>query len=343
MRLSSLSVPVGLALAAATLVAVPAPAQAAAITLANVQSSRNVNEVGPASCTVTGSSSSSSAPFTTNGAVVTQSASGTTTLVDNGDAGDTSAVPSSVTTQVRATEAGGQLKTLDIDGTFTGSVNAAQGVATDCDAQVALTSQVTYQTVLTTGRWMTLEATIPKDSTAQIVFQRTAPVSPPVVSVVALVGNAKGHARAESFLPAGTYTAQAYVATSWNGPQVAGDPTSFASTPSIHLTFEAPGAAKAKVVGDGAAYAKLKNGRDCAKNQVKGKFLKAAGTKAKPALKKAVFKVNGVASKTVKKAASGGKITLKNLPSDQDVSVKAVFKLVGGGSESFTRDYYSCT
>ena len=58
------------------------------------------------------------------------------------------------------------------------------------------------------------------------------------------------------------------------------------------------------------------------------------------AKKKAAKKV---AKKIVKKAKKGAKITLKNLPSGEDVSVKAIFKLVGGGSESFTRDYYSCT
>lgn len=333
----------GLALAASALVAVPMPAQAAAVSLAQAQATRNVNEVGPATCTVTNGGSATVAPFASNGVTVTQTASGTTTLVDNGDAGDTTSLPSTVTTRVRAIEAGGQLKTLDVDSTFTGKVTSAQGSATDCDAEVQLTSQASFQTVLTADRWLTLDADIPPGGTGQVLFQRTAPTSPPVFSVVALVGNAKGHARAEVFLPAGTYQAQAFVAMSWDGPQVASDPTSFTDTGFVHIVFEAAGAAKAKAAGDGAAYARLKDGRDCATGRLTGKFLKAAGTKTKPALKKAVFKVNGTKSKVVKKAKKGGKITLKNLPAGEDVSVKAVFKLVGGGSESFTRDYYSCT
>ena len=161
--------------------------------------------------------------------------------------------------------------------------------------------------------------------------------------MVTLAGNAKGHGTADVFLPAGTYSVQNILATSWSSPQVASDPTSFSYAPHVHVVYQAAGTAKDAAAGDGTAFAKFKDTRDCATGQLKGKFLKAAGTKKDPNLKKAIFKVNGVKAKTVKKAAKGGKITLKSLPSDQDVLVTATYKLVGGGSASYTREYFSCT
>ena len=206
-----------------------------------------------------------------------------------------------------------------------------------------LASQFNFQTVLSAPRWVTVDAELPPGATLQIIVQRTVPVTPAFQQIVVLFGNGKGHATADVLLPAGTFTAQGVLAMNWVGPQVAGDPTSFDETPHIHLDFTTVGTAKGAAIGTGTQYAKLKDARDCAKNQLTGKFSKAAGTKTDPALKKAIFKVNGVKSKVVKKAFKGGKIKLKNLPSDEDVSVKAIFKLVGGGSESFTRDYFSCT
>lgn len=342
MRLRPLSVIAGCALAATTLVAVPSPAQAVGAN-GTAQTGRQVNEIGPATCNVTNPASNTSGPFTSNGVTVNQTASGTTTLVDTGDAGDTTSFATSATTKVRSTEAAGQVRTIDVDATFTGTVTAAQGAASDCDSQATLTSVIGYQTTLSSARWVRVDATIPSNTTLQVFFQRTSPASPPAVSVITLAGNSKGHQEAEVFLPAGTYTAQHILATAWTTPQVASDPTSFNFTPHVHVVFQAAGSAKDKALGDGAAYAKLKDARDCTANQLKGKFLKAAGTKTEPTLKKAIFKVNGVKSKVVKKAAKGGKITLKNLPSDQDVLVKAIFKLVDGGSETFTREYFSCT
>jgi hypothetical protein len=345
MRLRAFSLGAGLVLAGATLVAVPVPAQAATLTDANAQASRNVNEVGPATCNVTNSNSMSQGAFTT-GAPATYAASGTTTLVDQADnPGDTVTIPTSVTTKVRATEAGGQLSSLHLDGVFTGSVNATQGAATDCDAQIQLSSVTGFKTDLTTGRWMRVEAEVPVGTIAQLIFVRTVPASPPHSAIVVLAGSAKGHSEAELFLEPGSYTATVFISTSWSSPQSNSDPTSFSYTPSLHLDWLAPGTAVEKAVGTGTAFATLENGRDCAKNRLTGKLLKAAGTKDEPALKKAIFKVNGKRAQVLKgkKAVKNAKVTLKGLPSDQDVEVRATFKKVGGGSASFTREYFSCT
>lgn len=344
MRLRSVTLTTGLVLAATALVVVPSPAQAAALTSAAVTASRAVNEVGPATCTVGGSSNSNaSAPFTSDGVTVTQTATGTTTLVDTGDAGDTGSMTTTATAKARATESGGQLRTVDVDATYTGSVTYAQGIGTDCDTQAQLASQFVFETVLSAPRWVTVEAKLPPGATLQVVFQRTLPVSPPTNQIIVLIGTGKGRVEAETLLPAGTYVSQGVLATNFSSPTATGDPTSFSYTPHVQLAFNDVGTAKAAAAGDGTKYASLKNAVDCASQRLKGKFSKAAGTKTKPTIKKAIFKVNGTKSKTIKKVKKGTKITLKNLPADQDVSVTAVFKLVGGGKASFTRDYRACS
>lgn len=343
MKLRPLSVVAGLALASTALVAVPAPAQAAAVTAATNYASRTVNETGPATCNSANTSSNSSAPFTSNGVAVTQSVSGTTTLVDTGDASDTSSIATSASSKVRATEAGGSMRTLDVDAAFAATFTIAQGAATDCDAQAQLGAQIQLTGVLAQPKWVTIDGEVPKGGTMQVIFQRTAPVTPQVFEVVALLGNSKGRAHAEVYLPAGTYTVTTFTVAAWDGPQVAGDPTSFSAKPFMHILFEPVGVAKDKATGTGTKYLKLKNGRNCATNQLQGKFKSAAGVAATAKIKKAIFKVNGAKSKVVKLPEKNDKVTLTNLPSADDVTVSVTLKLFGGGSAKLTRDYRSCT
>jgi hypothetical protein len=340
---ATLATTTGLALAATALVAVPSTAHAAAITSGIVGAQRFLSEVGPAACTVANPSSSTSGPFTSNGTTVTQTASGTATLVDTGDAGDTMSVNHSSTTRIRATEAGGQLRTVALDLVVDIAVTAAQGVGTDCDVQLSTAGQFQYQTVLSTARWVTIEAELPAGAVVQLVFQRNVPITPAFNETIFMVGNAKGRAKADFFLPAGTYSSGGGLQHQFSSPTVAGDPTTVDVEANLDVAFSDPGTAINDAAGTGTQYAKFKNARDCATDRLKGKFRKAAGTKEKPALKKAIFRINGAKSKVVKSPKKGGKITLKNLPSDEDVKLTATFKLVGGGSETFTRDYRSCT
>lgn len=343
MRLRALSLGTGLVLAGATLVAVPSPAQAAAITAGTTSTSRFLNIFGPATCNPTNPSSSSGGAFTSDGTTATHTASGTSTLQDTGDPGDQVTAKNAATGKVRATEAGGQLRTVSLAHAATVGVVAAQGIGTDCDVTLTSTTAIEFTTVLAAARWLTIDGVLPKGATMQLTLVRTAPSSPAVSELVFLVGGLKGRAHVELFLPAGTYQFSGSLNYAFTSPQAAGDPTSASIAASIDMRLDNVGTAVGKPAGDGTSYAKLKNARDCATGELKGKFLKAAGTKDKPVLKRAVFKVNGKKGLVVEKAAKNGKFTLKKLPSDQDVEVKAIFKKVGGGSASFTRSYRSCT
>jgi hypothetical protein len=342
MRLRSLSVGAVIALAASVVVAVPGTAQAAALTSGTHQAGRSVNEAGPATCAVANPVTNDAGTFSSDGVTSTRTVSGTAVVTDTGDAGDVTSVATTSTSRVRATEAGGQLASLSIDLSIATTMTAAQGFATDCDPQANGFVAAAYETVLTTGRWVVLDAALPSGSSAQVIFSRTAPSAPPTQQIIVLTGTAKGRAHAEFFLPAGTYGASATMSHSFTFPQTAG-PTSFSIRPTIDASFRAPGSAVTAPDGGATSYVKLKSDRDCATGQLKGRFLKAAGTKKKPTVKKAVFKVNGVKSKVVKKVAKGGKVTLKNLPADRNVEVVVTLKLVGGGSERLTAEYFSCT
>jgi hypothetical protein len=343
MKLRPLSAIAGLALAGTALVAVPAPAEAAAVTSATHYVSRTVNEVGPANCNVVNNSSNSSGPFTSNGVAVSHSVSGTTNIVDTGDASDTSSIATSSSSTVRMTEAGGSMRRMDVSATLSATFNVAQGAATDCDAQAQVGAQTQLIGVLTRPKWVVIDAEVPSGGQGQVVFQRSSPVSPPMVEIVALVGNSKGRSHAEVFLPAGTYQVATFTLASWNGPAVTGDPTAFTAKPFLHMLFERAGIAKGKASGNGTKYLKLKSSRKCASDQLRGTFTSAAGVAASAKINKAIFTVNGKKSKTVNLPEKNTKVTLTNLPSAEDITVSVQLKLFGGGSAKLTRDYRSCT
>lgn len=334
----------GLVLAGASLIALPGTAHAVAVSNTSHQALRQVNEQGPASCTVSNPSVNDTNTFTSNGATFTRTASASSLITDTGDNTDTTTVNSSTVSALRAKEAGGQLASLHLDAKIATTMTSAQGLGTDCDPQVLGAAIASYETVLTTARWVTVDGFLPGSGTATFIFNRMFPASPGVSEIFVLQGTQKGKAHLEFFLPAGTYGTSTTITNTFNSPQSASEPTSQTVTPSIDITFSAPGSAIDKSAGDGTKYAKFNNATDCATKQLKGKFLKAAGTKAKPALKKAIFKVNGKKSKVVKgaKAIQGGKIALKNLPASDNIELKATFKLVGGGSATLTRTYRSC-
>lgn len=342
---SSLGASTGLVLAGVGLVALPGTAHAVAVTNTSHQAIRQVSENGPATCTVGSPSVNDVSTFVSNGTTFTRTASGTSVITDSGDPSDTGTVNQSVVSKVRATEAGGQLASLHLDASITTSISSAQSLGTDCDPQALGAAVAAFETVLTTGRWVSFDGFLPGSGVAVMSWVRTSPTTPSVSEQLVLQGTQKGRLHAEVFLPAGTYGGNVTITNVFNSPQTASDPTSQTVTPSIDVVLSAPGTAVAKAAGDGGAYAKLKNGVDCAKGQLKGSFTKAAGTKDKPAIKKAIFKVNGAKSKVIKgkKTAKGKKFTLKGLPADLNVEVQATFKLVGGGKATLSREYFSCS
>lgn len=343
MSLRTSSFAAGLALATSALVLTPVPAQAAAISSGTFQVSRSVNEVGPANCNVTNPSSGSTTSFNSDGVTVTQTASGTTTLVDTADASDSSSITSSVTSKLRATESGGSLASLDLATSQSATLTINQGAGTDCDAQVSLGAAASSSATLAVAKWVTVDAELPLGTGLTLVFQRTSPSTPFVYQVIVLTGSQKGRAHAEFFLPAGTYTNTLVTSTQWTGPQAAGDPTTFSSKPHARIDLLPVGTAKNKATGSGTKYLKLNNSRKCSKDQLQGKFTAAAGTAATAKISKVTFKVNGKKSKVVKLPERNQKVTLTDLPSDQDVTVSAVIKLFGGGKAKLSRDYRSCT
>jgi hypothetical protein len=334
----------GSALALSGLVAVPTPATAAPLNNGEILAGRAVQEVGPASCTVTNPTQGDTRPVSANGAAVTAAVSGTTTLVDNTDNTDTQTVAVRSAVTARATQTGGQLAGLTLDASLGTTFQAAQGAATDCVALAQPSARFDASVVLPAPRWVSIRAEgLPKSGVFQAQFDRTAPASPMVFEAIQLSGSERGRVSAELLLPAGTYDLVVVTVAQWTSPQDPGDPTALSAAPRISVDFAPVGSAKTRLVGDGAKYLATDNARDCAKGALRAKFAGAAGKVKGGVVDKAVFRVNGKKAKTVNEPKKGKKVKLAKLPAGSDVELKVTLRLAGGGTATATRTFWSCT
>jgi hypothetical protein len=111
------------------------------------------------------------------------------------------------------------------------------------------------------------------------------------------------------------------------------------------MTFDEPGVATSAAEGDGSKYLKLSAGRTCANGTLTGKWKAKAGKGDDRTVKKAVFRVNGVKVKTVKKPKKKQTTVLTGLDPDEAADVSVTLKLVkkGTGQLSLERSYLPCT
>jgi hypothetical protein len=334
----------GLTLAVTGLVVAPSPARAAAITSGTVQAARTVSEVGPATCNISDGSGSESGPFTSSGVAVTRTESGTTTLVDQGDAGDTTQVVQKSTAKVQAKEAKGQLVSVALTSKLEVAFQSAQGAATDCDATAQLSVQTGYAVNLGGSRWVTHRAEgLPSNAVYIAVYSRTSPASPAVSHVVTMQGTPRGRVAAEVLLPAGTYEVVNIVATTWAGPQVASDPASFSAAPWVATTYAPIGSARTAALGDATRFVATDKSVNCAKKSLGMKFTSAAGKVNGGVVEKAIFRVNGKKAKSIRNPKKGTKVILKRIAADRDTDLKVTLRFTNGGTASLTRSYWSCT
>jgi hypothetical protein len=333
---------VALCLATAGLVALSAPAQAAALTSGTFVVQRSAGESGPANCTTTNSSSGDSKPFTSNGSPVSILASGTATVTDDGDPGDVSQVPASVSGSIKAKEAKGELTSVAMQAKINTSITSAQGLATDCDPNASHAVQAIWQMTLGKARWVRLSAQVPGLAIMTAVVQRTAPATPTVVEQIVFVGTSNTRQVTEFRLPPGTYQGVLVIQNQVSSPQTAADPSTFKLSASAEMTFVDPGTPTAKAAGTGAKFVKSPKARSCASDQLKLKFGKAAGKAPGAVVKSAEFRINGKKAKTVKAPKAGGKVTLKKLVATEDAHLEVIVRLRRGGKAVLTRTYLPC-
>ena len=132
-------------------------------------------------------------------------------------------------------------------------------------------------------------------------------------------------------------------------------PTPTSSQPSTkttsvkyHISFDTPGAATTAAEGDGTKYLTLADGRTCATASLTGEWKSKAGKGKNRKIKKAVFYVNDVKVKTVKKPKKKTTTTLTGLDPDQPADVEVRIKLAkkpkkGDRTVTVERSYLPCT
>jgi hypothetical protein len=330
-------------LVVASALLVPQGAQAApSITLGVLLAQTSFAETGPATCTVGDAGDNDNDNFTLNGPTKTSSVSSTTTIVDNGDATDTSTVKASSKTTAKATRKGGTLQ-VSWQTLQTQSISSAQGLATDCDPSVTTMGYMVTQVNLTEDSWLSLAAELSGGTVLTAVVNGATPGGDPIVEQIVFVG---GHTDNDFrfFLPAGTFTITAVTQGILPPPQTGADPTSTVQRSSGIASFVPAGTAIGKAAGTGGgSYLKTKGEVKCGDDSLSAKWKKAAGKGDDRAVKKATFSVNGHKVETVNHPKAGQTTKLKNLDTDEDVNLKVKMKLAGGGSATLTRSYLSCS
>jgi hypothetical protein len=331
------------ALAAAGLLAVPSTSHAGVLDTPQAQA--EVDFDGSAGCTQSGVGDvvSPATPFAADGVPVTTTASSSATYTHNVDNTDVTTMTGSITQTIRVTQAGGALKTVDVDSQSQLSLQATKGTAQACDASVgAFASDLGYFD-LPTPKYVTVQLKS-KGGLGYVLFQNTTSVFDGATQTVNYFLHSNMTQRV--YLPAGTWIMLMQNQNVIQAPTPAMTMSSpSTSTLEMHMTFDDPGVATGAAKGGGSKYLDLAAGRTCAAGSLSGKWKAKAGKGANRTVKKAVFRVDGVKVKTVKKPKKKQTTTLTGLDPDEMAEVSVTLKLVkkGAGKLTVERTYLPCT
>lgn len=332
-----------LALAAGGLLAVPSTAHAGVLDTA--QSQTAVTFSGSGSCTQSGAGNASSpaTPFLADGVPVTTTSSSSATYTHNVDNTDVTTLTGSITNTVRATQAGGALKTLDVDATSQLSVQSTKGTAQACAASVSTTALNVGTFDLPSPKYVTVQLKS-KRAVGVIVLQNTAGLVNGALQQVNYFLHSNLTQR--MYLPAGNWVVQMQNQNVLQAPT----PALTMASPStsvldVSMTFDDPGVATGVAKGAANKYLDLADGRTCAAGTLTGTWTGKAGKGDNRTVKKAVFRVDGVKVKSVKKPKKKQVTTLTGLNPDEMAAVSVTLKLVkkGAGKLTVERSYLPCT
>jgi hypothetical protein len=331
------------ALTAAGLLAVPSTSHAGV--LDSPQSQAGVGFSGSGSCTESGPGDASppAAPFAADGVPVTTTASSSATYTHNVDNTDVTTMTASVTSTIRATQAGGALRTVDVDASSEVSLQASKGTAQACDASVNTLASDLASFDLPTPKYVTVQVKS-KGGVGIVVFQNAAG---PFAGVTQTVNYFLHSSLTQRFyLPAGSWLMQVQNQGLLQAPTPAMTmPSPQNSTVGVRMTFDDPGVATGNAKGSARRYLDLPDGRSCAAGSLTAKWKAKAGKGADRTVKKAVFRVDGVKAKVVKKPKKKQKTTLTGLDPDEMAAVSVTLRLIEKGTGKLTveRSYLPCT
>jgi len=329
-----------ISLAAGALLVAPAPAHAGVLDTPSSTAKVNLSHAG--TCTHAGLAPDTLGTFLADGVPVQTSYSTTGTVTKTGDPSDVTTIATSLTSTIKATQAGGALKTVDVAASFQSSWSAALGTAQTCNAAVQPAVTYTAALDLPAPRYVTMVV----DAKHAIGAIQLVSASGILGGAVASATYGHGNGTQRTYVPAGTWQLVLQVSDQVKASTpTATYPSSKAGSVTLHMSLDDPGSALTTTSGDGSKYLDLAAGRTCASGALTATWKSKAGKGDDVKIKKAVFTVNGAKVATVKKPKKGKKTTLTGLDPDKTAEVSVTMKLVekGAGKVTVERSYLPCT
>jgi hypothetical protein len=333
------------ALVAGVLAVAPAPATAAVLTSPQVAASVSFSS-SPSSgtCTTVGSSANQMVAFAADGVARTASAASSAKVTHDIDATDVTTLNGSATSTVTAQQAGGQLSTVTVNTSYSASLSSTLGTAQKCGASVSATAGAQDQFDLVSPAYVTV-AIESHGGLAQAITGQG--LSGPVTQIAAAIGaGAHSTSTGTVLLPAGTsYISLQVHQDALQAPTPTSSRSSASGNAAMTVTFQTPGIATTATAGDGKKYLAPASGRSCAAGTLASTWKGKAGKGDHRKVKKAVFYVNDVKVKTVKKPKKKDVTTLTGLNPEKAAHLEVVIKLAkkGAGKVSVQRDYLPCS
>ncbi|MBJ7356832.1 hypothetical protein [Nocardioides sp.] len=331
------------AVAAAGLVMVPTTAHAGVLDTASSQAAVGFSASGGCTETGPGDATSPATPFAADGVPVTTTVTSSATVTHNVDNTDVTTMTGTVSNTVRATQLGGALRTLEVDVTTQLSLLSSKGTAQACGASVTAQGVDVGFFDLPTPKYVTAHIKS-KGAVGILILQNAAgPVAGTIQQVQYFLHS---NLTQRIYLPAGTWILQVQNQNILQAPTPAQTMTSPSkSTLNLDLVFDDPGVATEVAKGSGSKYLDLADGRACAAGSVAATWTAKAGKGDKRKVKKAIFRVDGVKAKVVKKPKKKQTTTLTGLDPDEMAEVSVSLKLVEKGADKLAveRTYLPCT
>ena len=313
-----------LVVASGTAVLLPAPAQADSL-IGQAEVIAGSSSTGG---TCTGTGDAGDTIDITGSGTQQKSVSANGTVTDGGDAADDTAWASSASLKVTART--GANPSLSLKGTVAGSVDAAQGDASDCDVEASAGFTTLGLMDLDSSGWLAVSVAHPAATVGLVMITDAATMQ------VIYEGFNKEALHASIWTGAGTYQIQLVVQGDADDDSATPTPSSFSGPATASVAYRRSGAASAAAKGPGKAYVALGNGLNCTDRQVLGVFTKKAN-----AVRSATFLVNGKKQRTVGDPSAGEAVVLKTGSATSATTVKVVLQ-TPTKKVTVSRSYLAC-
>jgi hypothetical protein len=287
-------------------------------------------------CPLTGTPSQVTTGFA-DGQSVTRTLSYTATATNTGDGTDTATIKGTAKATVHSAVSGGVLHSLTLDTQQSSTVSAAKGGASQCHGTLGNALQTTTGATFAQSHpmWMRFDASTAGTGAQTMIAEVMPSGASGVDGIITVSGSIRGHRDSQwVYLPAGSYALQVGLASQLDDGTFPGL-ASASMTGHLGLTFVPAGSAAGPATGAARADVRLPGRIACSTGKATVTL-----TSAVKGASSVVLSANGVRRRSVSRPAAG-KVVVTGLPTDRDVTLKAVVR-TGGRSLTVSRAYRAC-